>query len=342
MKYKKLLFLLSWAILSFNLYALDRREKQYLIYQPEKAKANDYYVPFDYYFNTAFDVNQNPYYFNQKHYWSNHQVVWQRIKNPDKSIRKDGGYKKMFKDEFFSSRVVPNLFLHTLGGGYDFLKLKEWYDYHGFPMPTLFAITTSYAAHMGNEALEASDPNLISHDHIVDLFFFDAVGKFLFSNKSAAQFFYQELGMRNWTFVPMYDPHHSKVWNTGTNYIFRPKKLARDHISPFALAGMQALFGVSLSLDMKRYLTLSMGPAMTDPLKGKSKLAIGIFYDNDGDLMASFLINSTEEFRYRLNLYPSFFNYDRLSIGTVLGIDRGDQFALGVNINMPIGLGQTL
>ena len=90
------------------------------------------FFPIKYYFNGAFDVIQNPVWFNQDNYPKKHREVFSRIKNPDKSIRRDGGYGKFFKDEFLSSRVIPNIGLHTLGASYDSFWLTEYFTYYNY------------------------------------------------------------------------------------------------------------------------------------------------------------------------------------------------------------------
>jgi hypothetical protein len=305
----------------------------------------DEWLPVTYVINGTFDVTQNHNWFSQRHFRTKSSELIKRIRNPHKSVKKDGGYEKLFKDEFLTGRVAPNIFLHTLGGAYDVAWLDEYYRKHEYPYPFLFSVVTSYFARLGNEVLETSYHEITSHDHIADLFFFDVLGVWLGSNPDAVDFMVDDLGMKAWHFQPVWDLEAEDFYNAGLNYIVRPKALEmKGCIRPLIFLGMQNLFGASLTCTGRRTISAATGFFFTDPLAQKGKLVTGLFYERDEDLAASLFINGSDNLRYRLNLHPGtldeFIN-PKWKLGVFMGQTYQNDFSIGFNITAPVGLGHT-
>jgi hypothetical protein len=282
---------------------------------------NNTYHPVNFYINGAFDVTQNPHYFNQHDYFEKHKTVWRRVRSPLSSIENNGGYKKFFNNEFFSNRVAPNIALHTLGSGYDFLKLRDYLAQDGISNPGLWAGLLTYMVHFGNEALEATSDKLDAKDHIADLYFFDVLAFPLFMNEKSARFFIEDLGMTQWHFQPVYLPKEEEFNNAGLNYVFRPPALG-EHVRPFIMFGMQIITGLSFYQPNGDIYSLGTGTYYTDPLAGKTQWSWGVFYETQQQLAASFLINSTSDYDFRLNLYPSLLKYKDHRIGLFIAEDE--------------------
>jgi hypothetical protein len=303
----------------------------------------DTWFPLTYVINGTFDVAQNNYWFNQSDFSGKIKTLNRRLENPHQSIKKDGGYTKFVQDEFLSTRLAPNILLHTLGGGYDALWLKEYYESKNISYPWLLSIVTSYAARYGNEVLEVSESQITSHDHIADLFIFDVAGLILATNKRAMKFITEELQMKAWHHQPMWNPERDDFSNAGLNYIIRPAKLSlNDKISPFFYFGMQNLLGLSYNLNDEKVLSGAMGVFLTDPLRMKQKWVTAIFYETNSNLALALFINGSENFRWRLNTYPALLNLkESWRVGTFLAQTYQDQMAFGVNLNLPFGIGHT-
>lgn len=294
----------------------------------------------------TFDVLQNPYWFNQKHFRKKSAELWKRIKTPDQNIKKDGGYSKFFKDEFLSSRVLPNIGLHFLGGAYDTLWLTEYYTANNYPYPRLWAFLTTYATHFGNEALETSGTEISSHDHIADLYFFDLAAFFFASYENGMNYLINDLGMTAWHFEPMFDLDGSDFFNTGLNYVFRPKMayFQEGKFKPLFFLGMQVMGGISYQVNQKNTFSFASGMNITDPLKQKGRLVSALFYETNNQLDASLFINGSEDFRWRLNLYDNLSKRIRYipeswRLHFMLGQKRATAYMFGINLNMPFGLG---
>jgi hypothetical protein len=288
-------------MLSFLFISLFIQVKaEYIFYTPERPNID----PIQQYFNASFDVIQNEYYFTQDHYYKKHKTVLKRIRSPHQSIKNDGGYKKLFQDEFFGKRVIPNLTLHLTGGAYDKRLLREYFIEHHAKYPRLYAYTLAYLGHLGNESLETTSARITSHDHIADLYFFDLASIFLAESDGALIFLRDQMGMMHWHMRPHINIKTGHVTNAGLNYVFRPQILENK---VFLYLGMQNMIGYSHQIAPHDFLSLGMGLSLTDPLEDKGRFVVGLFYDRNKALTSSLFLNGSEDFRWRLNLYPNLF-----------------------------------
>lgn len=335
----RILMMISLLFLSLRF----SHSREPLIYD---ANRDSKWLPISYAVNGTFDVIQNPYWFNQDQYGKKMDEVWRRVRDPHHNIKRDGGYEKFFKDEFFSSRVLPNLGLHFLGGAYDTLWLTEYFQDNGYPVPRFWAFLTTYFAHFGNEALETTSSEISSHDHIADIYIFD-VAAFLFSSsEQGMRFLIDDMGMKAWHFNPVLDLDGGDFFNAGLNYIFRPKSLSllEGKLEPLYYLGMQTLGGASYQYKEGRKFSLAMGISLTDPLRQKGRFVTGLFHESQGEIDASLFLNGSEDFRWRFNFYPNLFKkWDFIpkswNIALMAGQAKGPSYAFGLNINLPFGLG---
>lgn len=312
------------------------------IVYPKKAIGSDAsFNPVSYYFNLAFDTTQNPFYFTQSGYFRSHGSLWNRIKHPFGAIRDEGGFGKFLGSEFFGLRSIPNWTLHLIGGGHDFRWLAEWYQARSVPYPYVAAFLTSYLANIGNEAIETTASQVPPTDHIADLFFFDLVGKFLFMNDAIARFFYETMQLRAWHYQPMFNLNDQHIINAGANYILRPRLFGKK-ILPFFHAGLALLAGVSFTIEGENWFTTAAGVSPTDPLKFKGDFILGFYWDRNDALLASLTLNGSSNLAVRLNIYPQVVRIREWDIGLFAAYGKDNTFALGVNINMPLGISGTL
>lgn len=328
-------------ILIALIFSFSLRAEEYKIFDLERDSK---WLPVTYIINGTFDVIQNPNWFNQRKIGNKYEELWRRVRSPHTSIERDGGYKKLFIDEFVSARVLPNIGLHFLGGAYDTLWLTEYYKYHGYSMPRFWAFVTTFIAHFGNEALETTSGEISSHDHIADLYFFDLAAFFGANSPQLMNYLLSDMGMKAWHFNPMYDLSGDNFFNAGLNYIFRPKILEfnEGELRPFFYIGMQNLVGMSYDYCADHTITGAAGMSLTDPLQQKGRFVTAIFHESAGELDASLFINGSEDFRWRLNLYENVFQqYFNRSwrMGIMFGQAKADSYAAGVSFNMPFGIG---
>lgn len=296
------------------------------------------YNPLAYYLNTAFDTAQNPFYFSQERFFSNHGKLFDRVTHVGRAMDEIGGWGKFFATEFFGKRAVPNWTLHLIGGGYDFRYLSEWYRDRGVPKPHLLAFLTCYLANIGNEALETTATQVPATDHIADLFFFDLVGKFLFLNDDVARFFHEDLQMRPWAYQPVLSLNDLRIQNAGLNYVFRPRWLGEGW-RPFVHMGLVLLAGVSRHLTAGDWLSIGLGVVPTDPLELKGDFVAGFYWDRDDSLLASLTLGGSSNLAFRLNLYPGVIQLLGWDLGLFLGVGKQGRVAFGADVSLPIGVG---
>lgn len=312
---------------------------QDMVYQQSSTFAQDDYAPIRHYLNASYDVGQNPYFFYQNDYWKNHRKVFDRIKSPHQSIKDDGGYGEFFRTEFFGENALPNYSLHLIGGGYDYRNLYHWFKERGYSEPHLMAILTTYAGHFGNEAYEASNDKIKSHDHIADLYFFDVLGKVLMMNDDYARFVVEDLGVSAWHFQPLYSLNDREVRNAGLNYIARPKALSYAGFTPMVYMGMQVLGGLSYQVQPQQYFSAAFGVAVTEPFEKKWFYSGLLAYDIKGEPRAILNINGTEAKRVRLLVYPKVFSfYPKYQLGVTSFVEREGGVGGGIQLNLPLGI----
>jgi hypothetical protein len=324
--------------------------KKYIIYTSEKRTQANFLLPMNFYFNSAFDSAQVPTAFKQAGYFKRYGRIFDILAHLPRSIEEGGGLKKLLIDEWTSTRAIPNYTLHIIGGGYDFRMIAEWYKYNNVPVPYFFSLITCYAAHISNEALENSNKNLTPHDHIADLLFFDWAGKLLFLSNDVARFFNNTLQMRNWLGQPMFDVRKMRMYNASCNYVFRPF-IYKDQVRFFFFMGYHYLGGFGFKANETDFITFAAGVAVIggfNPNKDSLKSSLkkfrpsgGIFYDRNGNLLASLIVNGTENYKFRFNFYPDFLNIDTINFGVFLGIDDYNRVSIGITMYTLIGLSAT-
>ena len=117
---------------------------------------------------------------------------------------------------------------------------------------------------------------------------------------------------------PMFDVRKTRIYNASCNYVFRPY-IYKNMVRFFFFMGYHYIAGFGFRVNDTDFVTLSAGVAVMkgfDPNRESNKDAIkkfrtcgGIFYDRNGNLLASLIINGTENYKLRLNLYPDLLNF---------------------------------
>lgn len=318
---------------------------EHIVFDPQNGRFDNFLLTN--YLNTAFDTAQVTKTFTQDGYWHNHEDIFDALTNPHEHIKNDGGYGEFFRQEFASTHVLPNITLHLLGNGYDYRALAEWFDYHRVPYPFVWAFFASYAGYIGNEAIEASNPEMDSLDHLADLYIFNFFGNLLFTSDTVANFVHHKLQMRNWTGQPFLDVRNGEILNATNNYVLRPRLLG-EHVRPFLYFGLHYFGGVSVKMADDSEVSVGAGLAATDPLREIDDFsdnlktirpAGGVFWDRNDRLLASVVLHGTQDLLVRANLYPEIFRGDDFDLGFFLGIAGDGMPSFGMTVRRFIGLG---
>ncbi|MEI6617287.1 MAG: hypothetical protein WCL59_12000, partial [Cyanobium sp. ELA507] len=150
----------------------------------------------------------------------------------------------------------------------------------------------------------------------------------------------------DWPHQAMYDPNrpragggHGGLVNAGQNFAARPA-LFSGGPRAFVYFGMTTLAGLSHRLNAEDSVSWGMGAAIVhakDPTT--TRYAGGLFWDRNDSLMASLIVNGTEDLKVRLNLYPGIVGPGSWwSPGLFLGVGRGREVAAGLTLRiLPVG-----
>ena len=128
--------------------------------------------------------------------WENgSKNVWYNIIAPLPQISKYGWNDFIFHEviprsfNMNDAQYFPNYTLHLIGGGMQYRKIEEWFDFYNYPLPEAWAIITTMGYHYINEILENGDGRGPNTDPIADLLIFDPLGIVLFSFDDVCRFF---------------------------------------------------------------------------------------------------------------------------------------------------------
>ncbi|HOV97999.1 MAG TPA: hypothetical protein PK595_00345 [Bacteroidota bacterium] len=335
------------------------QEKHYYFYQPVPYGSESLYNPISLLFNGGFDtfnmLDREPEWKNV--YWDHAATnVWRCITAPAPVINRFG-WGKFIGTEIFptnlkieESQYVPNVGLHLIGGGMEFRKMSEWYDYHNVPVPYLCGAITCMAYEYLNEVVENGMNYYPNLDCIPDILVFQPLGIFFFSFDNVSKFFSEKFQLNDWSnpiavsFAPF------AIRNSCNMFVAKyPLDSARTK-SLFLNFGTFAVLGGSFKTDEEHSVSIAAG------LTSKGRRALerrneipsntvilgpmaGIYYDRNNSLLASFIFADTYYMRYRLNTYPGFLSIKGWSPGFFLSVDTNGRSTFGVTVtSLPIGL----
>jgi hypothetical protein len=282
--------------------------------------------------------------------------VWRNITSPLPVINQYG-WKNFMSHEvlptslnYRNAQFVPNYLLHTVGGGMDFRKIWEWYDYHGFPAPQFFAGITTLSYEFINEVVENGNRYGATTDPIADMLIFNPLGIVLFSIEPVAAFFSSSLSLTDWSGQFAVTPSPLTMFNCGQVFAAKYPIFPARGTSAFFLIGETALFGVSQKIDSANALSIGVGATelnsftvgVTNGIETKSIKAgfvCGFYFDRHNSLLASLLAGNGLVERVRVNVYPGLWEFGGFSPGLFAFLDRNWNPTFGITVRcLPIGL----
>jgi hypothetical protein len=285
--------------------------------------------------------------------WRN---VWHNLGNPIEAIE-ELGWRTFISSEILplsinknDSQYWPNYLNHLIGGGMSYRLMREYFAWHGYPHPTLWAVSTIYASHFLNETVEMNDRTGWSVDPVADIYIFDLGGIILFSSDRVSRFFSRTLNMTEWSSMPFYDPQTGALESVGQNYMVR---LALGHTTPWSIfyhwcnggeLGVSRRLGgghnlsIAGGLKAKRLINVDQQRESVDLVRTG-----GLFYDRDGSLMASLMYTMNKDARWQLNVYPGLAQLGPLQPGFTVIVTQDFDVLAGVTLGslpvVPVGLG---
>ena len=339
--------------------ALHAQDKQYYFFHPYSYGSDALFNPVSLLADGGFDsfqiLDRQPTW--QNVYWNNAATsVWRSLISPLPVINAFG-WKRFMRQEIIPSsfnindaQYAPNIALHTIGGGMEYRKISEWYDYYNVPLPYLCGILTCVAYEFVNETVENGRYIYPNEDCIPDVLIFQPLGFILYSFDGAAEFFSSTLQMNDWSeqvelsFAPF------AVRNAGQNFVM---KLALNHnrsTNLFFHFGEFALLGLSFKTNSEEAVSFGGGFASTGTKdlpwqNGVPSNTVttgpmaGIYFDRNNSLLASMAFSANENARFRLNLYPGMLSSSEYCPGLFITIGSSGSTTAGLTMRiLPIGL----
>ncbi len=319
-------------------------------YRPADEGSDALYTPLSSFFHYGFDTLQLPDNFDHKDMDRRASTVFDELRNPDRAIRSEGGYRLFVNRQIFPvdsdhaeewPTMLPNYFLHLFGGGLVYRRDLEYFRAHDYERPQLSAIVLAMTVELMQEIFEKKSTT--SDDAIADFYLFRPLGIWLFSDDRRAEYIGRHLRPSIWPHLMYYDPTVERFRNAGISYVVRPRFLSSDNTQAFAYFGMNNLFGLSHCNSEDECLSWGVGAAVTSLQSGGGELSydvrtsLGIFHDRRGSLLWSLILNGTEDLKLRANVYP--LKNTRFKLGYAFGITDEYRGYLGVTLNTPVGVG---
>ncbi|RPI00805.1 MAG: hypothetical protein EHM64_16655 [Ignavibacteriae bacterium] len=336
------------------------QEKKYYYYRPLEYGSDAMFNPIGVLMNGGLDVLQS---YNSSTradgiLWNVQATsVWRSVTAPGYYISRYGWNKFLNQEVFPTSfniakaQWAPNYTLHLIGGGMEYRKLSEWYDYHGYPLPFFFGAATAMGYHFINELIENGPAIHGNTDAIADFCIFDPLGIVFFSFDGVAEYFSSNFQMNDWSPQPSISFHPLSFRNFGHSFVMRYPVTESKRTRAFLYLGKSTLLGLSLNTDDEDAVSLGGGVTQTSVWEvdvtngiGTNSIhvgaACGIFYDRNNSLLASLLISEFYLERIRLNIYPGVFAKSPFSPGFFFTIGDRGTYSAGITMQYsPFGFG---
>ncbi len=266
------------------------------------------------------------------------------------------GWKKFAESELIpfgfsktSNQWIPNYGLHFIGGGMEYARLIDFYDYHGVKSPRVVAFFTALTDQLFNEAVEHNKKPWLSYDAVSDIYFFDIPGMILFSFEPVQRFFSQDLVLRSWLSQAAYVPTNQSLQNVGQYYSLKWKPSILKNTSVFWYLGSGWLFGGGY--DHKGYTySLGIGTITEEVIivdnKTKqenitSKPSVGFFVDKNNSLMASIIFVGSKKYdeNIKIEIFPGVIKTKKIKVGVWTNISFYNRSYMGITFGWMPSLG---
>ncbi len=328
----------------------DRKEA---FFYSEKTFGSDaLYNPASAFFTYSLDTLQLSENFDLDNYNDDLSDVWEQLKHPRRAIDNEGGFRRFVNREIFpidsdhhrdSFAMLPNYTLHLLGDGMAYRRDVEWFREHDYPYPRLTAAMIAMVSEVLQEGLEAQ--NTTDADAIADVYIFRPLGILLFSQEWFAGAVHRMLDPLIWPTITAWDLRKNRFSNTGIAYVYRPPRFQWANKRLFVYTGLNNMFGLSHQRASGHTFSWAFGAAVEEIVRQRNiqadlRPSAGLFYERDGSLLWSVLINDTGDQRFRLNVYPKAVPWLKKT-GFYLAVNDEGRTAAGIVHRLPIGVGMS-
>lgn len=282
------------------------------------------------------------------------------LSHPLRAIEKMGWGNFLAREVFPTSfklknaQFYPNYYNHLIGGGFTYREFVDWYRFHQFPQARLWAISSWLAYHFLNEVVENNGFDGPNVDPISDMYIFNLGGLLLFSSDKVASFFANTLHMRDWSFMPAYDPQLHTIENQGQNFMVRLRLPGTHKWSLMYHWGVHGMYGLSYHGNNGESFSAAGGLVVKDLVEVNNTTGVreltanlvwtaGVFWDRHNSLMASLILSGTKGYKARLNVYPGVVRLGKFSPGFFVNLRKDNEMVVGLHYSWaPFGLGHRL
>jgi hypothetical protein len=350
---------LSLLLVIIGFHFAGAQENKYFFFHPINYGSESTFNPISLIANGGFDELQS--------YWRSSSLadipwkngsknVWMNITDPLLQINKSGWHSFIFQEvipgslNMAKAQYFPNYTLHLLGGGMQYRKTVEWFDYYGYPAPMVWAIISTMGYHYINEIIENGDgvgPNV---DPIADLLIFDPLGIILFSFDGVCNFFSSEVYLNDWNGQPAFSISPFALHNVGQNFIIKYPLTASGRTSLLYHFGSFGELGLSFKTNDEDAISFGVGMISKSVNTTENDLGAlhytinvgpraGIYWDRNNSLMASLVASDNFHGRVLLNVYPGVFSSQSFSPGFFLLAGSDGAFTIGITASfLPLGV----
>ena len=328
-----------------------------LFYKGYDYGSDAYFSPFTVLLSKGYDIYQlrdSP-----RDFWSfPYASAWDHgirdaVRYVGPAVKKYGGWGRFAGLEIYPSswhtydwNWVVNYTEHLLGGGVTMRGLDEWYRQRGYPLPRLWAMTTTYAASILNEMTE--QPNGLGQaataGTVADLLIFDVGAITLFHWKQPSEFLSRTLQVADWSTLAAFTYPNKQLQNNG-QYITMKVPIGLERTRIFIRGGMGMQFGLSRKLDEEHHLSVGGGGVTnlrfidaTGHEVVRFVPGAGVYYDRNNSLLWS-VTSSPAENALSANVYPGVVPGIARNLGFWAVYTRDNQLRIGVVHRKALGLG---
>jgi hypothetical protein len=220
-----------------------------------------------------------------------------------------------------------------------FVALTEWYQYHNYEYPKIFAAGTKILYHVINETVENDRYVGDNVDPIADIYLFDLGGVLLFSSDNVKKFFSETMNLADWSLQPSFSLPNLNLENNGQFFSFKWKFPFSDHWHLFYFFGTNGVGGLSYKWDDGHAFSFGVGMAaakliMLNDRTNKQTLDlvwnIGFFYDVQNSLLTSLSVSKKTDYALNLNVYPGIIKIGNFSPGSWIAVNHNGTMILGL------------
>ena len=350
LSFKTLNFKLYLLSILFCLYKPIKSNAQYQYFYTGKDYGSESYLsPLTQILNGGMDMLQTTNYDNtikQLELAQGFKTFFRSVTHPKAAIERIG-FKKFADSELIpfgfsktTSQWIPNYGLHLLGGGMEYARMTDYYSYHNFKNPRLWAALTQITEQALNESVEMRGQKQLSFATVADFYFFNLPGMVLFSFENVQKLFSGPVKLTSWLGQASYSPVYHSIRNTGQYYTI---KIQPDFIGPISfLYYMGAGWLSGLGVDYKG-ITYSLAygnkteevyivDKENDIEYIKLTPSVAFFIDKNNSLLLSLVVTTHKVYQenIRLDIYPGVLKFKKYSIGVWTNLSFEHESFMGI------------